>query len=283
MTFRRLSTAGFLLLVVIGVLVISITTLLHAAEPQTPPWKEVRDAINRGLPKTAIEKLDPIIVAAQNGKRYDEAVRAISMKIALEGGIQGNKPEEKITRMRAEIAKAPAEMKSVMNAVLANWFWHYFQQNRWRFMQRTQTSAPPSDDFTTWDLPRILAEIDKQFQVTLADAQTLQDIPVADFDALLDKHNAPDAYRPTMYDVLVYNALQFYTTAEQAGAKSQGAFDLSAEGPIFSSTADFIAWKPEATDSDSPKLRAIGLYQDCLLYTSPSPRDQRGSRMPSSA
>ena len=24
-------------------------------------------------------------------------------------------------------------------------------------------------------------------------------------------------------------------------------------------------------------------YSDCLLYTSPSPRDQRGSRMPSSA
>ena len=25
------------------------------------------------------------------------------------------------------------------------------------------------------------------------------------------------------------------------------------------------------------------LYESCLLYTSPSPRDQRGSRMPSSA
>ena len=25
------------------------------------------------------------------------------------------------------------------------------------------------------------------------------------------------------------------------------------------------------------------IYEDCLLYTSPSPRDQRGSRMPSSA
>ena len=25
------------------------------------------------------------------------------------------------------------------------------------------------------------------------------------------------------------------------------------------------------------------LKEDCLLYTSPSPRDQRGSRMPSSA
>ena len=27
----------------------------------------------------------------------------------------------------------------------------------------------------------------------------------------------------------------------------------------------------------------LGLGNDCLLYTSPSPRDQRGSRMPSSA
>ena len=27
----------------------------------------------------------------------------------------------------------------------------------------------------------------------------------------------------------------------------------------------------------------INLFADCLLYTSPSPRDQRGSRMPSSA
>ena len=27
----------------------------------------------------------------------------------------------------------------------------------------------------------------------------------------------------------------------------------------------------------------LALLQDCLLYTSPSPRDQRGSRMPSSA
>ena len=30
-------------------------------------------------------------------------------------------------------------------------------------------------------------------------------------------------------------------------------------------------------------LEFIGKYKPCLLYTSPSPRDQRGSRMPSSA
>ena len=31
------------------------------------------------------------------------------------------------------------------------------------------------------------------------------------------------------------------------------------------------------------RLMDLGCYRGCLLYTSPSPRDQRGSRMPSSA
>ena len=33
----------------------------------------------------------------------------------------------------------------------------------------------------------------------------------------------------------------------------------------------------------SDSATAMGEYYFCLLYTSPSPRDQRGSRMPSSA
>ena len=37
---------------------------------------------------------------------------------------------------------------------------------------------------------------------------------------------------------------------------------------------------PEELKLDLGSNQAIG---DCLLYTSPSPRDQRGSRMPSSA
>ena len=41
--------------------------------------------------------------------------------------------------MRAELANRPAEMKPVMTAILAHWYWHYFQQNRGRFTQRTRT------------------------------------------------------------------------------------------------------------------------------------------------
>ncbi len=239
---------------------------LVAAGPRDADWKAVNDAINQGLPKTAIEKLEPIIADAISEKDYDEAIKAIAMKIAMEGNIEGNKPEEKITRMRAEIEKAPDEMKPVMEAIVANWFWHYFQHNRWRFMQRTQTAGPPSDDFTTWDLTRILSEIDKQFDKTLANAEQLKKIPVTEYDELLEKGNTPDSYRPTLYDVLAHNALEFYISGEQAGSRAEDAFDLSADSPIFSSAADFLGWTPESSDEGSLKLKAIKLYQQIMRF-----------------
>src|SRR5262245_15282841 len=123
--------------------------VITAAQSRDDQWKKVEDAIKRGLPKTAIEHLNPIIEQAMKDKKYPEAIKAVAKKVALEGNIQGNKPEEKIIRMQAEIAKAPKEMTPVMDAILANWYWHYFLQSRGRFMQRTATAVPPGDDITT--------------------------------------------------------------------------------------------------------------------------------------
>ena len=41
--------------------------------------------------------------------------------------------------------------------------------------------------------------------------------------------------------------------------------------------------REEATSEATSEETTEALKQSCLLYTSPSPRDQRGSRMPSSA
>jgi hypothetical protein len=240
--------------------------VLVAAVPPTADWAAVDQALSQGLPKTAIERLEPIIQRARAANQHAEATRAIALKVSLEGNIQGNRPEEKIRRMRAEIEQAPGPMRPAMNAILANWFWHYYQQNRWRFLERTQTSEPPGDDFTTWDLVRILGEIDTQFQATLADAEQLQKIPVGDYDLLLDKGSAPDAYRPTLFDVLAHNALEFYSAGEQAGSRSEDAFDLLADSPIFAPASDFLGWQPQTSDTQSLTLRAVQLYQQLLRF-----------------
>ncbi len=111
-----------------------------------------------------------------------------------------------------------------------------------------------------------MSEIDKQFQKALASADTLKKIPIGQYDELLQKGAAPDAYRPTLYDFIAYNALDFYTSAEQAGARAEDAFDLQASSPIFADVADFVAWQPATDDENSPTFKAIRLYQDLIRF-----------------
>jgi hypothetical protein len=184
----------------------------------------------------------------------------------MEGQIQGGKAEEKIVRLEAEIAEAPEPMKPVMETILAHWYWQYFQQNQWRFIQRTQTAEPPGADFTTWDLPRILAEIGRHFTLALDAEEELKAIPVEEYDDLLEKGTVSDTYRPTLYDFLAHEALLFYSAGEQAGALPQDSFEIMADSPIFSTVGDFLEWQPNTSDTESAKLKAIRLYQDLLTF-----------------
>ena len=64
---------------------------------------------------------------------------------------------------------------------------------------------------------------------------------------------------------------------------------ITLAGTFFLGTGAFTAWAASAMNSVRQSLLEIGLLVPadqasfCLLYTSPSPRDKRQSRMPSSA
>lgn len=238
-----------------------LLSLVHA-DSRDELWKEVQQAEMKGLPKTAVAKLEPIIASAIQDKDYDEAVKAIAKKVAL----QTPKSEERIQKLQVEIEKSPAQMKPVLHAVLAHWYWSYYQQNRWRFMQRTQTSAPPGQDFTTWSLPRLFDEIEKHYLAALNNADQLKTVSISDWDELLEKGTVPDSHRPTLYDFLAHEAIVFYASGEQAAAKPEDAFELPANSSIFSPVDDFLKWKPKSTDQDSPTLKAIQLYQQLITF-----------------
>lgn len=244
-----------------------------------PGWDEVRKAMNEGRPQTAIEKLEPIIARATQQNDHPEAIKAIALKIELEGSIREDQPDLRIRRMQAAIEAAPAEMHPVMDAILARWMWQFFQEHQWQFMERT-TVAPgglPDDDnedaasgdqsdMLTWDLRRILRAIDQQFTRSLAQAEKLQAIPVDSYKQLLSIGSVPQEYRPTLYDVLVHHALDFYSSDEQAGLRSSFAFQLKADSPIFASQEEFLRWMPETQDKRAPLWVAVKLYQDLLRF-----------------
>ncbi|MEO0447462.1 MAG: MG2 domain-containing protein, partial [Verrucomicrobiota bacterium] len=229
-------------------------------------WKAVDDAIEQGRPQSAIEALEPILTNARDEGAFPEAIKALARKISLEQQIEGRRAEEAITRLEEELPQWPAEAQPVLETILAHWYWSFYEQNRWRFLERTQTDEPPGEDILSWDLPRILAEIDKHFSIALSDAESLQAIPIADYEELLTEGSVPDSFRPTLYDFLAQEALYFYSAGEQAGAQGQEAFSLSADAPPLSPLPDFLAWETEAEDDRSPLLKGLRLYQTLLRY-----------------
>jgi len=237
------------------------------ADSRDSLWRQVEQAIEKRLPQTAITVLDKIIPEAMADQAHAEATRAICLKITMQGEIQGYWIEEMIILLQLEIDKSPpAPMKSVMETVLAHWYWEYFQQNRFRILERTQTAEPPGADFTTWDLPRIMAEIDLHFTSALSEDQQLKVIPIEEFDDLLEKGTVPDTYRPTLYDFLAHEALSFYAAGEQVGILPMDTFEFMADSPIFAPVAEFLQWEPVTANTQSPKLKAIRLYQDLLAF-----------------
>jgi len=104
---------------ILTIVVVGLAVNVSAAGPRDNLWDQVDDAIKSGLLRTAISILDQIIPGALQDQAHAEATKAICLKIALEGQIQGGKAEEMIVLLEDEIAEAPEPMKPVMETILA--------------------------------------------------------------------------------------------------------------------------------------------------------------------
>jgi hypothetical protein len=237
----------------------------------------VQKAFEEGKPKTALEALAGVEQAAVADKTWAEVARAIASRILAETGDRPPDDPERLILLAGAIDKAPAETRGVLEAIRANWTWGFFQQNRWRFQQRTQGGADAADltRIAEWDLPTIVAEIRTRFAAAVGaegspQRQALQALPVADWSALVRPGTMPDAYRPTVWDVVARDALEFAASGERGLVNPEDAFELDAESPALGTMEEFLAWKPEqdpaVTDSSSPLLEAARLYRGLIAF-----------------
>jgi uncharacterized protein YfaS (alpha-2-macroglobulin family) len=262
--------------IVLGIVVLGTISILGVAMKQKQDtkeavariqelWKNVDEAQKNGLPQTAIGHLKEIQSLALRIKDNVQTLKAVVLKVTLEAMIEGNKPASRILRFKEETEGLPEDLKPMMKLIMARWYWQYFQRNRWRFMNREETAGLDEKDFTTWDLPRLYREIDSLYREVLQEEKILRGIPVEKFHDFLIKGDQP-ALRPTVFDFAAWEALEFYTSAEQAAAKPEDAFEVQADSPAFTPAREFLLFRPETTDVESPLLQALKIYQSLLGF-----------------
>ena len=245
--------------------------------PRQGAWKQVDRALAEGKPKTAIEALTGVEQAAIADKAWPEAARAIATRVLAKTGDRPGDDPERLVLLTKEIEQAPAEVRSVLQVVQANWTWSYFMNNRWRFVQRTSGGATTHDlaAIATWDLPKVVGEIRGRFAEVIAQKETLQKMPIGQWNAIIKAGTMSDAYRPTVWDVVVRDALEFASSGERGLVDPEDTFEIEASGPALGTLTDFLAWRPDEdksiTDTLSPLLQATILYRSLLEFHQKDP------------
>ncbi|WP_194766124.1 alpha-2-macroglobulin family protein [Tamlana sp. I1] len=229
-------------------------------------WLEVDAFELEGLPKSALKVIKTIEKKAKRDKNHAQLVKIMLFKSKFLLILEEDAQLKIINDFKLEIAKSEAPTKNVLENILAHLYWQYFNQNRSRFYNRTKTAEKVNTaDFRTWDLETLFAEIHLHYQNSLQHEALLQKEAIGNYDALLNKKQNSNIYRPTLFDFLSQNALEFYKTDETHITKPAYKFEI--DNPVFLAPVEtFTKLKIEAKDSTSLQLNALKIYQSLSKF-----------------
>jgi len=229
-------------------------------------WHKVDSLEQQGLTRSALEVVEEIYVAAKKDHNQPQFIKTIFYKLKFANYTEEDSHVKIINDVKTEIENASFPANAILKSIIANIYWQYYQNNRWRFQQRTETVNFDNEDFQTWDLPRLIREIVKYYQASLENSNGLKKIPLKDFEDILVYSNSGQAYlRPTLYDLLAHQALSFFVNDEASVTDPVYKFELK-NADDFSQAKDFIENDYSTKDSLSLKFYAIKLYQDLIKF-----------------
>jgi len=230
-------------------------------------WKLVDSVTGIGQPKSALEIVDKIFTIAQKERNDPQLLKAIIYKIRLNSDYQENFFVSTIDFLRKEIDLSSAPMKQVLQSILAEVYWKYYQNNQYRFRDRSVLGKNLPDSIDTWDLTAILNAVFSNYLSSLNQDSLLKSIKIKDYEAILDKpvfdkknQNYAIDLRPTLFDFLAHRALDFFTTSDEQKIQSVTTFQID-DPAYFNQTKDFLRLKIVTSDSLSVKFIALRIFQ----------------------
>lgn len=234
-------------------------------------WKAVDSLVNYGLPKSALEVVEKIYDKAKNENNSPNFVKAIIYKAKLKINTREDSYEMNIKEMTEEMNNSTFPVKPVLQSMLAEMYWSYYQTNRYKILDRTKTANFVQDDIRTWDLSKFTEQVIYYYKESLKDVENLQNIKIDIYNEILnDFKNYPTppngrVFRPTLYDFLVHRAINFFMNRESDLTRPAEQFTLN-DPNFFSSANDFVNFEIKTSDNQAFDFYAITLLQDAIKF-----------------
>ena len=222
-------------------------------------WAEVKKS--RNLPKSRLKIVDTIY---ENAKKYNndaQYIKAILYKMNYLQRVEEDTLVKIHKMLLNEIESASSPRKQILSSMLAEQYWNYYNQNRYKFLNRTKVSDVKKYDMKTWTLDKIIKETEKYYKLSLENSENLKKVKIDDYSILLSERKDTRKFHPTVYDFLIYRAIKFYSNNESSLTKPAYYFTLNNKN-YFLPTKEFIKLKIESKDVENFAYIAIKLYQE---------------------
>ncbi|PQJ79239.1 MG2 domain-containing protein [Polaribacter porphyrae] len=247
-------------------MIILFSLTLNAQNDFEMLWTKVEKLEVQNLPKSALKIVDEIYEKADKSNNSSQIIKSLFYQSKFSLILEENAQLKVINNFKKHIDIQKSPTKNVLQNVLANLYWQYFNQNRYKFYNRTKTSEKvDANDFRTWDLNTLFKEIHLYFNASLENEETLKNIDIEAFSDILLLQKETKTYRPTLFDFLANNALQFYKSSETSITRPSYKFNIDDSKYL----KDFNAYsdlKITSKDSISLQLNALKIYQKLICH-----------------
>jgi hypothetical protein len=255
----------------VSLFLVALSTLLalhsNSQEPvknYTKEWAKVEEFIKKKLPKSALVEVKKIYALAKKEKQDAQIVKALIMMSELQAETREEDQVLSIKEIEKEITISKEPVVSLLNSLLAEKYWNYYQRHRWEFYNRTQTREFKKDDITTWGAEDFHKKVSALYLASVQNEKLLQQTKLQPYDAIIIKGNVRHL-RPTLFDLLAHRALSYFENDERDINRPAYAFEID-QASAFDPAADFVTRRFPTKDSLSLHHKALLLYQKLIAF-----------------
>ncbi|WP_041739953.1 alpha-2-macroglobulin family protein [Echinicola vietnamensis] len=227
-------------------------------------WEKVEKLELKNLPKSALAITDSIFQQAKSAHNAPQWLKAMLYQSKFALKLEENAQLAIIDKFEKEIATAEPPVSNLLHSMLATFYWQYFQENRYQFYNRSQTTPMvDSLDFRTWDLNRLYQHIHAMHVRALQDPERLQEIPIDQFKPILTEEEKTKHLTPSLFDLLAHRALAFYKTAETSIHQPKDKFLIN-DPRYFQEEEEYL--KSQRFTGFSRLFEALKIYGTLTQY-----------------
>lgn len=228
-------------------------------------WHKADSLMSKGLPKSAVELAKSILKDAQTKKDSPNIIKARLFLMGADAATEENAGIDNIKKAEEYITTATGVEKAIWQSIAAQLYWQYFQNNRYKFYQRTALAETVSDDIATWDAVAFFKKITALYQSSIDNREELKSVPVERYAPIITDGVNTRQLRPTMYDLLVFRAIAFFELDEKEVINPADKFEI--DGTLwFEEAARFSDVKVKVRNGDALHFKALRLYQEIIGY-----------------